>query len=65
MIYAFIIPVAVIILANSIVFCMIVCKLCRRKNKGMVSNQSEGKMAMLHLKAAVSIFVILGKVVMW
>jgi hypothetical protein len=59
--YAFIIPVAVIIFANSIVFLMVMCNLCRRKHKGMVSNQSEKKMAFLHFQAGVSILVILGE----
>ncbi|XP_060578573.1 adhesion G-protein coupled receptor G2-like, partial [Ruditapes philippinarum] len=58
--YAFIIPVAVIIFANIIVFFMVMCNLCRRKHKGMVSNQSEKKMAFLHFQAGVSILVILG-----
>ncbi|KAH3752392.1 uncharacterized protein LOC127848548 [Dreissena polymorpha] len=60
MIYGFIIPVAVIILANIIVFTMVMCNLFRRKNKNMASNQSERKMAFLHFQAAVSIFFILG-----
>lgn len=59
--YAFIIPVAAIILANIIVFFMVLCNLCcRRKHKGMASNQSERKMAFLHFQAGVSILVILG-----
>ncbi|KAH3774762.1 hypothetical protein DPMN_176155 [Dreissena polymorpha] len=40
-IYGFIIPVAVIILANIIVFTMVMCYLFRRNNKHMASNQSE------------------------
>lgn len=59
--YAFIIPVAVVILANFIIFFMVLCNLCcRRKHKGMASNQSERKMAFLHFQAAISILVILG-----
>ncbi|KAL4217408.1 hypothetical protein ACF0H5_023858 [Mactra antiquata] len=59
--YAFIIPIAVVILANLIVFTMVLCNLCcRRKHKGMASNQSERKMALLHVQAAISILVILG-----
>ncbi|XP_052224892.1 adhesion G-protein coupled receptor G6-like [Dreissena polymorpha] len=60
MIYGFIIPVAVIILGNIIVFTMVMFNLFCRKNKSMVSNQSERKMALLHFRAAVSIFFILG-----
>ncbi|XP_053386553.1 uncharacterized protein LOC123538400 [Mercenaria mercenaria] len=59
--YAFIIPIAVIVLANIIVFFMVMCNLCcRRKHKGMVSNQSDRKMAFLHFQAGISILVILG-----
>ena len=61
MLYGFIIPVGVIILANVIVFIMVLCNLFRRKTKGMSVNQSERKMAFLHFKAALSIFVVLGK----
>ena len=61
MLYGFIIPVGVIILANAIVFIMVLCNLFRRKTKGMSVNQSERKMAFLHFKAALSIFVVLGK----
>ncbi|KAH3774761.1 hypothetical protein DPMN_176154, partial [Dreissena polymorpha] len=60
MLYGFIIPVAVIILSNLIVFTMVMCKLFRRKNKHLASNQSDRKMAFLHFQAAVSIFFILG-----
>lgn len=61
MLYAFIIPVGVIILANFIVFTLVLCNICRRRNKGMMVNQSERKMAFLHFQAALSIFVILGE----
>ncbi|XP_052814006.1 uncharacterized protein LOC128241063 [Mya arenaria] len=60
LLYAFIIPIAVVILANLIVFTLVMCNLFRRKKNTMISNQSERKMAFLHFQAAVSIFVILG-----
>ena len=61
MLYAFLIPIAVIIFANLIVFILVLCNLCKRQNKGMMVNQSERKMAFLHFQAALSIFVILGE----
>ncbi|XP_052814005.1 adhesion G-protein coupled receptor G6-like [Mya arenaria] len=60
LLYAFIIPIAVVILANLIVFTLVMCNLLRRNTNTMKSNQSELKMASLHFQAAVSIFVILG-----
>ncbi|WAR10309.1 AGRL2-like protein, partial [Mya arenaria] len=59
LLYAFIIPIAVVILANLIVFTLVMCNLLRRNTNTMKSNQSELKMASLHFQAAVSIFVIL------
>ncbi|WAR10310.1 AGRG2-like protein [Mya arenaria] len=60
LLYAFIIPIAVVIFANLIVFTLVMCKFLRRKTNIMISNQSELNMAFLHFQAALSIFVILG-----
>jgi len=60
LLYAFVIPVAVVIVANLVVFVVVLVNLCRRRNKGMISNQSERKMALLHFQAALSILVVMG-----
>lgn len=58
--YAFIIPVGVIILANIIIFIMILKNLWGR-SKGLQSNQSEKKRAMMNLRASLTVLVLLGK----
>ena len=58
--YAFAIPVGIIILANAIIFGMILKNLLGRP-KGLQSNQSDRKRALLNLRAAFSVFVLLGK----
>ncbi|XP_061169878.1 adhesion G-protein coupled receptor G4-like [Saccostrea echinata] len=57
--YAFLIPVVLIILLNCIIFALVLKNLLSRP-KGLQSNQSESKMAMMNLRAAVSIFILLG-----
>ena len=57
--YAFVIPVALIIVANMIVFVMIIKNLVGRP-KGLQSNQSERKRAMMNFRAALSVFILLG-----
>jgi hypothetical protein len=59
--YAFIIPVGIIILSNIVIFIMILKNLLGRP-KGLQSNQSDRKRAMLNLRAAFSVFVLLGKI---
>jgi hypothetical protein len=58
--YAFAIPVGIIILANAIIFGMILKNLLCRP-EGLQSNQSERKRTMMNLRAAFSVFVLLGK----
>ena len=58
--YAFAIPVGIIILANAIIFGMILKNLLCRP-KGLQSNQSERKRTMMSLRATFSVFVLLGK----
>lgn len=57
--YAFLLPVAMIIIVNCIVFALVLKNLLNRP-KGLQSNQSESKQAMMNLRAAVSIFILLG-----
>lgn len=57
--YAFLLPVALIIIVNCIVFALVLKTLLNRP-KGLQSNQSESKRAMMNLRAAVSIFILLG-----
>lgn len=57
--YAFLLPVALIIVVNCIVFALVLKTLLNRP-KGLQSNQSESKRAMMNLRAAVSIFILLG-----
>ncbi|XP_062611810.1 adhesion G-protein coupled receptor G4-like, partial [Saccostrea cucullata] len=57
--FAFLIPVVLIILLNCIIFAVVLKNLLNRP-KGLQSNQSESKMAMMNLRAAVSIFILLG-----
>ncbi|XP_022326973.2 adhesion G-protein coupled receptor G7-like isoform X2 [Crassostrea virginica] len=57
--YAFLIPMALIIIVNCIVFALVLKSLLNRP-KGLQSNQSEAKQAMMNLKAALSIFILLG-----
>ena len=58
--YAFLIPMALIIIVNCIVFALVLKSLLNRP-KGLQSNQSEAKQAMMNLKAALSIFILLGR----
>ena len=58
--YVFAIPVGMIILANAIIFGMILKNLLS-SSKGLHSNQSERKRAMVNLRAAFSVLVVLGK----
>lgn len=48
-----------IIIVNCIVFALVLKNLLNRP-KGLQSNQSESKQAMMNLRAAVSIFILLG-----
>ncbi|CAC5395629.1 unnamed protein product [Mytilus coruscus] len=57
--YAFIIPVGVIMLANIIIFIMILKNLWGR-SKGLQSNQSEKKRAMMNLRASLTVLILLG-----
>ena len=58
--YVFAIPVGIIILVNAIIFGMILKNLlCSPKD--LHSNKSERKTAMMTLRAAFSVFVLLGK----
>ena len=61
MLYSFLVPVAVIMLINTAVFFTVMYHLFRKRNRALMSNQSDRKMAALHFQAAVSIFIILGK----
>ena len=58
--YVFAIPVGIIILVNAIIFGMILKNLLSSP-KVLHSNQSERKTAMVTLRAAFSVFVLLGK----
>ena len=58
--YAFAIPVGTIILANAIIFGMILKKLLSSP-KGQQYNQSERKRAMVNLCSAFPVLVVLGK----
>ncbi|XP_048773083.2 adhesion G-protein coupled receptor G2-like isoform X2 [Ostrea edulis] len=57
--FAFLIPMALIILINCIIFFMVLKTLLTR-SKTLQSNQSESKRAMMNLRASISIFIILG-----
>ncbi|XP_063424376.1 uncharacterized protein LOC134708046 [Mytilus trossulus] len=57
--YAFVIPVGIIILANIIIFIMILKNLWGRP-KGLQSNQSEKKRAMMNLRASLTVLVLIG-----
>ncbi|KAK3105819.1 hypothetical protein FSP39_006407 [Pinctada imbricata] len=57
--FAFLLPVGLIIIINFIVFFMVLNNILRRP-KGLQSNQSDRKKAMINLRASVSVVVILG-----
>ena len=58
--YAFALPVGIIILANLVIFIITVVSIFRRP-QGLRSNQSKHKMAITNLQAAITSFVLLGK----
>ncbi|XP_052818514.1 adhesion G-protein coupled receptor G2-like [Mya arenaria] len=60
LLYAFVLPLAVIIVANTVIFFLIVRQFCVRNNITASSNRSEHYRSWLQLKAAVSIFIVLG-----
>ena len=62
--YSFAIPVGCIILCNMTVFIVTVISICRRPT-GLRSNQSKSKMAMANLQAAITSFVLLGKIIFY
>ncbi|XP_046369537.2 uncharacterized protein LOC124144255 [Haliotis rufescens] len=57
--YAFAVPVGVIVVINIIMFIIILASLVRRPD-GLRSTQSKQRRARMHLKAAVTIFMLLG-----
>ncbi|KAK3595405.1 hypothetical protein CHS0354_008837 [Potamilus streckersoni] len=57
--YAFVIPICLIILVNVIIFIIVILRICRRP-KRIICNQSDWKRSVLNIKAALSIFVLLG-----
>lgn len=58
--YAFALPVGLVIVTNLVMFVVIMVNLARRPD-GLRSNQSKHHTARTNLKAAVTIFVLLGK----
>lgn len=58
--YAFALPVGIIIVFNIVMFFVIVVSIATRP-KGLRSNQSSNKTRETSLKAAFTIFVLLGK----
>lgn len=63
MYYAVLIPVALVLFANTVVFVMVVYHLvgARRRSKKLQSHLPEQKTALLHVKAGIAVFVVLGK----
>lgn len=61
--YAVLLPIGIVIIANTIAFAMVIHALicARRRMKAHQNNVSERKTALLHLKAGVAVFVVLGK----
>ncbi len=58
--YAFALPVGTIIVFNIVMFVIILINLVRRPD-GLRSTQSKQRRAKMHLKAAVTIFMLLGE----
>ncbi|KAK3607732.1 hypothetical protein CHS0354_040642 [Potamilus streckersoni] len=57
--WAFILPIGLILVANFIVFVLVIVNLCRRP-RGMQVNQSDHKIAVMNLQAGLAVFVLLG-----
>ncbi|KAK3609831.1 hypothetical protein CHS0354_029871 [Potamilus streckersoni] len=57
--YGFSIPISLIIVVNVVIFCITIISISRRK-AGLRSNQSNQKMAVTNLQAAVASFILLG-----
>ncbi|KAL3856029.1 hypothetical protein ACJMK2_015225 [Sinanodonta woodiana] len=57
--WSFILPIGLILFANFIVFALVIINLCRRP-KGMQTNQSEHKMAVMNFQAGLAVLVLLG-----
>ncbi|XP_013400610.1 uncharacterized protein LOC106166554 isoform X2 [Lingula anatina] len=58
--YSFLIPVGTIILANTIIFILVIKGLTCDRPKNIRTNQSKHKVAMVHLRAGICCFVVLG-----
>lgn len=61
-IYSVLIPIGVVLLANTIVFSLVTYNLvcARRRLKQLRVNVSEQKNGLLHLKAGIAVLIILG-----
>ncbi|KAK3577303.1 hypothetical protein CHS0354_008396 [Potamilus streckersoni] len=57
--WAFVLPIGLILIANFIVFILVIVNLCRRV-RGMQVNQSEYKIAVMKFQAGLAVFVLLG-----
>ncbi|XP_064605625.1 adhesion G-protein coupled receptor G6-like [Liolophura sinensis] len=57
--FAFLLPIGLIILVNLVVFALIIWTICTRP-KGLQTNQSKTKSAMVSLQAGIACFVLLG-----
>ena len=56
--YAFLIPVALILIVNIIVYVMVVVNICRRSKRGSGSASSNRAVG---IRASVACFIVLGK----
>ena len=58
--FAFLLPVAAVILINIIIYCIIVVTLCRRPNLGRQQKNANSNF-ILNVRASVGAFVVLGE----
>ena len=63
--YAVLIPIGLVLICNTVVFGMVVHGLvcARRRMKAHQTSQSERKTALLHVKAGIAVFIVLGKII--
>ena len=61
--YTVLLPIGLVLIANTVVFGMVVHGLvcARRRMKAHQVTNSERKTALLHVKAGIAVFVVLGK----